>query len=241
MNGLAIDTSTFVMGVAIMKDSQLVGEFTTNLKKNHSLRLMPAIRQLFEEAEMKPKELDRIIVSEGPGSYTGVRIGVTTAKTLAWSLNIPIVGISSLEILAQNGRYFDGLISPFIDARRGQVYTGLYRYKNGMIIREMNDQLTLHHDWLEKLKDRFTDERILFISSDMDKHQEALVQKLEDQAVIAENTDLVLRPREMLRIGMNKGTEGGTHDFRPNYIRLAEAESKWLEGNQGEEIKNKGE
>src|SRR3954451_3344025 len=87
---------------------------------------MPAIETLLKDCETTPSELDKIVVAKGPGSYTGVRIGVTIAKTLAWTLKIPLSGVSSLEVLAANGRYFDGLISPLFDARRGQLYTGLY-------------------------------------------------------------------------------------------------------------------
>ncbi|MBD5023881.1 tRNA (adenosine(37)-N6)-threonylcarbamoyltransferase complex dimerization subunit type 1 TsaB, partial [Xanthomonas citri pv. citri] len=81
----------------------------------------------------------------------GVRIGVTLAKTLAWSLDIPISAVSSLETLAANGRHFDGLISPIFDARRGQVYTGLYQYKNGLLEQVVPDQNVMLADWLEML------------------------------------------------------------------------------------------
>ena len=93
---------------------------------------MPAIQTLMKDCERVPADLTKIVVAKGPGSYTGVRIGVTIAKTLAWTLKIPLVGISSLEILASGtGRYFDGYVSPLFDASRGQVYTGLYQYQNG--------------------------------------------------------------------------------------------------------------
>ena len=91
---------------------------------------------------MKPADLDKIVVAKGPGSYTGVRIGVTIAKTFAWTLNIPLVGISSLEALAAGvGRHFDGFISPLFDARRGQIYTGLYQFKNGQLESVIQDQI----------------------------------------------------------------------------------------------------
>ena len=89
---LAIDTSSFVMGLAVTDGDVTLGEVTTNIKKNHSIRLMPAIDVLMKEVGVKAKELEQIVVAVGPGSYTGVRIGVTTAKTLAWSLQIPVIG-----------------------------------------------------------------------------------------------------------------------------------------------------
>src|SRR5699024_7344353 len=86
-------------GVAIMKDSRVIGEIVTHLKKNHSVRLMPAIDQLMKEVKVIPEDLTKIVVAKGPGSYTGVRIGLTTAKTMAWALDIPIIGISSAHAI----------------------------------------------------------------------------------------------------------------------------------------------
>ena len=125
---LAIDTSSFVLGVAVTDGEQVAGELITNNKKNHALRLMPAVSKLMEELKIEAKQLDKIVVANGPGSYTGVRIGVTTAKTLAWSLGIPLVMVSSLEVSAQIGRYTTHSIIPIIDARRGQVYNQKLRH-----------------------------------------------------------------------------------------------------------------
>ena len=124
MTILAIDTSNTALGVALLEENQVLGEYMTNLKKNHSIRIMPAIQMLMKDCERTPSDLTKIVVAKGPGSYTGIRIGVTIAKTLAWTLKLPLVGVSSLEILAGVGRYFDGYVSPIFDARRGQVFTG---------------------------------------------------------------------------------------------------------------------
>ena len=145
MKVLAIDTSNFTLGIALIDGNQVMGEYITNLKKNHSVRVMPAIETLLKDCDTLPKELDKIVVAKGPGSYTGVRIGVTIAKTLAWTLKIPLSGVSSLEALAANGRYFNGSISPLFDARRGQVYTGLYEYNNEQLtIRYRRLQYSIH-------------------------------------------------------------------------------------------------
>ncbi|MCR6105366.1 tRNA (adenosine(37)-N6)-threonylcarbamoyltransferase complex dimerization subunit type 1 TsaB [Salipaludibacillus agaradhaerens] len=230
MNVLAIDTATYVMGVALMRDGEPLGEIVTHQKKNHSIRLMPAIQTLFKETEMSPEDLDRIVVSQGPGSYTGVRIGVTTAKTLAWALNIPIVGVSSMAMLAGNGRYFNGLISPFFDARRGQVFTGLYQNQGDSLKEIETDRITMHHDWLHFIKER--DESILFLSPDMDKHADDIHQILGEQAVFASPIHCLPRPFELALAGMALPVEENTHAFSPRYHRLAEAEAKWLEANK---------
>jgi tRNA threonylcarbamoyladenosine biosynthesis protein TsaB len=228
MKILSIDTSNLVMGIALIEDDKTVGEVITNLKKNHSIRVMPAIHQLLEECEVKPNELDRIVVAEGPGSYTGVRIGVTIAKTLAWTLKIPLVGVSSLEVLAANGRYFDGEISPIFDARRGQVYTGLYSYTEELICLEQ-DRITLLTDWLEQLKER--KKKVLFLGNDLAIHKETIKYNLGDLASFGSFTSYNPRPSELGLLGSNREAED-IHRFVPNYIRMVEAEVNWLAANK---------
>src|SRR5699024_6283894 len=133
MNMLAIDTSSQILGVALMKNNQIAAELTTYLKKDHSSRLMPAINQLMQQIDMKPEDIHKIAVAYGPGSYTRTRIVVTTAKTLACVLDIPVIPISSLKILRYKSVSYDGYIYPFLDARRGAVFTGLYRFSKGKL------------------------------------------------------------------------------------------------------------
>ncbi|WP_042454589.1 tRNA (adenosine(37)-N6)-threonylcarbamoyltransferase complex dimerization subunit type 1 TsaB [Neobacillus dielmonensis] len=234
MTILAIDTSNNPLGVALLEEDRVLGEYITNLKKNHSIRIMPAIETLMKECERVPADLTKIVTAKGPGSYTGVRIGVTIAKTLAWTLNIPLVGVSSLEVLAAGtGRYFDGYVSPLFDARRGQIYTGLYQFQNGKLTVVEPDQLVLAVDWAEKLSK--TKQRILFVGTDLPLHRSVLQEKLGTQAVFAGMTEQNPRPAELGLLGMDKPGED-IHTFVPNYIRLAEAEAKWLE-KQGKIIK----
>ncbi|WP_173917748.1 tRNA (adenosine(37)-N6)-threonylcarbamoyltransferase complex dimerization subunit type 1 TsaB [Halobacillus sp. Marseille-Q1614] len=222
MNVLGIDTSNEILGIAVVKDGVVIGEHVTFVKKNHSVRLMPAIDQLMKETQTKPEELDRIAVAKGPGSYTGVRIGLTTAKTMAWSLNIPVVGISSLEALASQGRLFDGLICPFFDARRGLVYTGLYDQKLQPVKEEANVLLT---EWLKTLKEYR--ERILFLSQDLSIHREVITDVLGDQAVFPDAAYHYARPA-YLALAASEKEAGSVHELVPNYLRLPEAEAKWL-------------
>ncbi|TDL61332.1 tRNA (adenosine(37)-N6)-threonylcarbamoyltransferase complex dimerization subunit type 1 TsaB [Neobacillus sp. YX16] len=229
MTILAIDTSNYPLGVALIEDNQVLGEYITNLKKNHSVRIMPAIQTLMKDCERVPAQLTKIVVAQGPGSYTGVRIGVTIAKTMAWSLKIPLVGISSLETIAAGaGRYFDGYISPLFDARRGQIYTGLYEYQGGVLTTVKDDCLVLSADWSASLKE--LKKPILFVGNDLPLHQAVIKDTLNSQAVFAAITEHNPRPSELALLGENKlGVD--IHSFVPNYIRLAEAEAKWLEAN----------
>jgi tRNA threonylcarbamoyladenosine biosynthesis protein TsaB len=226
MTILSIDTSNYSLGVALLEDGQVLGEYITNLKKNHSLRIMPAIQTLMKDCGKIPADLSKIVVAKGPGSYTGVRIGVTIAKTLAWTLNLPLVGISSLEVLAGAGRYFDGLVSPIFDARRGQVYTGLFQFNNGQPVTVEKDQLVMLADWAGKLKNEA--KPILFVGNDLQIHRTTIEEILGSQAVFAGITEHNPRPSVLALLGRDKQGED-IHSFVPNYIRLAEAEAKWLE------------
>jgi tRNA threonylcarbamoyladenosine biosynthesis protein TsaB len=226
MNVLALDTSNYSLGIALINEDKVIGEYMTNMKKNHSVRVMPAIERLLADCDMKPADLDKIVVAKGPGSYTGVRIGVTIAKTLAWTLNIPLVGISSLEVLAAGvGRHFDGFVSPLFDARRGQIYTGLYQYKNGQLESVINDQILLSINWAERLRE--FEEKVLFVGGDIHLHIEGIREALGVRAVVAEVTEHNPRPSELALLGRDMPAED-IHTFVPNYIRLAEAEATWI-------------
>lgn len=226
MKVLAIDTSNFTLGIALIDDTQVIGEYTTNLKKNHSVRVMPAIETLLRDCDTSPKELTKIVVAQGPGSYTGVRIGVTIAKTLAWTLKIPLSAVSSLEVLAANGRYFNGLVSPLFDARRGQIYTGLYEMENNVLNTVMEDCNILSSEWAIRLKE--LKRPVLFVGQDVEIHREAITKVLGNLAAFSPVQLFNSRPSELAFIGLNKN-EVDIHQFVPNYIRMAEAEAKWLE------------
>lgn len=226
MKVLAIDTSNVTLGVALTDGEKVIGEYMTNIKKNHSVRIMPAIHTLLKDCDTKPEDLTKIVVAKGPGSYTGVRIGVTIAKTLAWTLNIPLVGVSSLKTLAAGaGRYFDGGICPLFDARRGQIYTGLYEYVDGKLIALEEDRIIQSVDWAKELK--ALGKRILFIGNDLPIHESIFREELGEKAVFAEVTEHNPRPGELAFLGKDLDGEE-IHTFVPNYIRLAEAEQKWL-------------
>jgi tRNA threonylcarbamoyladenosine biosynthesis protein TsaB len=226
MNVLAIDTSTNVLGVAVANEKGIIGEQITFTKRNHSVRAMPSIEAILKECGLKPSDIDKIVVAKGPGSYTGVRIGVTIAKSLAWSLGVQLTGISSLEALALNGRYFNGLVCPLFDARRGQIYTSLFKWDNGDLVRLEEDQNVLASEWAEHIKS--FNQPILFIGNEVSIHQTTFTDILGDNAVIAPMSLQHARPGELALHGMKLPDED-IHTFVPNYVRLAEAEAKWLE------------
>ncbi len=128
---LALDTATRVCSTALIdsSDGRLIAEYTQNIKKTHSQRLMPLIDNLIQDTSTSKCDLFAVAVAAGPGSFTGLRIGVSTARGLAQGLGVPAVGVSTLEALAYNLATVKGdLICPILDARRDQVYTALFRF-----------------------------------------------------------------------------------------------------------------
>ena len=125
MKILAFDTSSTALSVALLEDEKLVAESTVTVKKNHSISLMPTIDFLVAQAGWQPSDLERIVVAQGPGSYTGLRVAVATAKTLAYALDIDLVGVSSLQALTNLSVV--GVVIPIMDARRNNVYVGFYK------------------------------------------------------------------------------------------------------------------
>lgn len=128
---LAIDTTTSVCSVALAKDDKLLAEITTDLARTHSQRLLPIVETLFAGTGRKPEELELLAVTRGPGSFTGLRIGIATVKGMGLALDLPVVGISTLQVLAHN--FGSGLVCPVLNARLDQVYTALYRSGQGLV------------------------------------------------------------------------------------------------------------
>jgi len=226
MNLLAIDTSNQVLGIAILKDAEIIGKVVTNISKNHSVRLMPAVEKLMKEVGMTPDELDKIAVAKGPGSFTGVRIGLSTAKSMAWALDIPVVGISSLEVLAYQGRFSEKYICPFFDARRGLVYTGIYQWQKGKLQTIYPEKNQLMQNVLEELAEEKRE--VLFLSPDISRHRDAIKDTIGEYALIPESVYHMADPGHLGLAGMHAENEYA-HTLTPNYLRLAEAEAKWLQ------------
>ncbi|OXM84467.1 tRNA (adenosine(37)-N6)-threonylcarbamoyltransferase complex dimerization subunit type 1 TsaB [Paenibacillus rigui] len=178
---LAVDTSTSHMSVALARSGAVAGEINSNTEKNHSIHLLPNIKQLLEFAALHPRELNAFAVGVGPGSYTGVRIGVTVAKTFAWTHGIALIPVSSLEAMALGGleAYYlqqaphdsgegssstalslvqqkpgTAWVIPMIEARRGQAFTALYQVTDHRWSCVVPDGIRLMASWTEQLLER---------------------------------------------------------------------------------------
>lgn len=139
MKILAVDTSAIVASVALCENEHLLGEYTIQNGNTHSETLLPMIESLLCLHKLTPNEIDLFAASSGPGSFTGVRIGVSTVKGLAFDRKKPCIGVSTLEALAYNLCVVDGLVCPVMNARRNQVYTALFRVCGGKLERLLED------------------------------------------------------------------------------------------------------
>ncbi|MFJ7936722.1 tRNA (adenosine(37)-N6)-threonylcarbamoyltransferase complex dimerization subunit type 1 TsaB [Sporosarcina sp. NPDC096371] len=223
---LGIDTANTPLSIAIVKDGELLVEETSSMAINHSLRAMPAIEELLAKVGIKPTDIDAIAVSEGPGSYTGVRIGVTIAKTLAWTLDKPLVGVSSLKVLAANVLFFNGIICSVVDARRNNVYAGAYHSNDGELTAVIEDGHYSLEEVIQKLGKQ--DGPIVFVGKDAGMHEQQLVEKLGKRAMIAPLHFNLPRASSLVYIAAQSGQESDVHAFVPEYRRMAEAEANWL-------------
>lgn len=223
---LGIDTANTPLSISIVQDGRVITEENTSAKINHSLRAMPAIEEAFKRANLTPSDIDAIAIAEGPGSYTGVRIGVTVAKTLAWTLNKPLIGVSSLKALAMNGLFFNGFICPLIDARRNHVYAGVFEAKDGRMTERLEDKHVAIDDLLMELQK--LDEPILFIGTDVALYEDKIKEVLKQEAVIAPVQFNLPRASSLIYAAMQSDKEEDIHHFVPEYRRIAEAEANWL-------------
>src|SRR5699024_3480556 len=147
------------------------------------------------EVNLAPEQLEKIVAAYGPGSYTGTRIGVTTAKTLAWSLEIPIYLVSSLEVIAANAKLVNGYICPFFDARRKTVFTGLYKSENGKLQRVIEESHVEMNTWLTRLQDLKAE--IMFLSPHLASFRNMITTQLESYASIPEHSYHLPRPSNL--------------------------------------------
>lgn len=228
MNVLAIDTSNQTMAVAITQDQLILGQMQTMISKTHSKTLMPAIDTLMNNVGLLPDHLDRIAVAQGPGSYTGLRIGVTTAKTLANTLSAELVGVSSLKVIAANCINEKGWIVPLFDARRNNVYAGVYQWRNHELVNVLADQ----HLSFEELSNYLKGHPCYFVGADVQKFQSMIEETLplaKINSIVEWNypSGVVLS-----QLAQKEETVANIHQFLPNYLKRVEAEEKWLQTHQ---------
>ncbi len=225
MKILAIETSTMLGGIAIADDSRgLIAEARLNVKTTHSERLMTVVGQVVEQSGLQLAEIDIFAVASGPGSFTGLRIGLSTVKGLAYATGRPIVTVPTLEAFAWNLAWCRYPVCVMLDARRGEVYTALYRWEGQTFLREIGEASVNPAELLGRLEGT-----ILFAGEGALVYRELIISALGSRAVFAPPDKMVPSPANVAMLGLARAAAGTLTDpfgARPLYIRKAEAEVK---------------
>ena len=226
MKILSIDTSSKICGVAVLEDTNLIKEISQDNGLTHSETLMPIIKETLENINLNLNNIDLIICDKGPGSFTGIRIGVATAKAFSDSLNIKEIGISSLEALAYNVKT-NGVICSLIDAKNDNVYVGVFENIDGDYILRRNFSCENISDLLDEFKD--SEYSVTFVGDGAVSYKEKILSVLGEKCNFVDNNDLSC---------YNLGLAGLAHfkkedfcDVIPLYLRKPQAE-RMLEENK---------
>ena len=225
MKILSVDTSSNVATVAITDDDKLIAEIIVNNKKTHSQTLMPMIDNALKMSELDASDIDLIASANGPGSFTGLRIGVSAVKGFSHALNIPVVGVSTLEAMAYNLPFCQYLISPIMDARRSQVYNAVYEWENDKL-KEVKEPRALS---IEELLEEFlgTDKIIVFMGDGVIVHKELIKEKLGNMALFAPVSHNEQKASGLAMAAMKKYKENkavSCYELAPVYLRKPQAE-----------------
>lgn len=217
---LSIESSAKAASVALTRDGELIAQYTQCSGLTHSRTLLPMIEDMLKNTEIAAGDIDAIAVAQGPGSFTGIRIGVSTVKGLAWALDKPCIGVSTLEAMAWHGVSAGGLICPVMDARRSQVYNALFEIENGEVKRLCSDRAIALSELCEELK---ADGREAFLVGDGAE----LTAKFLDAAGVGFRKaagNLALQSAWGVAAAAQNKTPESVHDLLPVYLRLSQAE-----------------
>ena len=229
MKILGIESAALVASVAILDEDITIAEYTTNFKKTHSETLLPMLDEIIKMTGIDCSELSAIAVSGGPGSFTGLRIGAACAKGLGLALDLPLIHVPTLDAMALNIYSSDAIIVPIMDARRNQVYTGIY--KNDCNLEIIKDSMAVAIDELfEILKDLDNKEKIkkiIFLGDGVPVFREYIDKNLEIAHDFASANLNRQRASNIAMLGLKMFKEGKSllsDDMRPEYLRKSQAE-----------------
>jgi len=227
MKILAFDTSNQPLTVSLAEDNNVLRFFSTNEARNHSIQLLPAIQATIAAQNWTLADIDRIIVAQGPGSFTGLRIGATVAKVLADTLKVDLVGVSSLAVLAQQVTA-KGLIVPLFNARNDNVFAGVYH--NGKnVLADAHQPIAHLFNWLQTY-----DEPIIFLG-DTDVFATHMTETFGERAHILTPSESLPDGQGIVSLGMQATPVSSIADFNPQYLRKTQAELNWLAAHPGED------
>ncbi len=227
---LGIESATPVAAVAVAGDGGILAERMVFNNRTHSVNLLPMIKAVLEESEVGRHGLAGIAVSGGPGSFTGLRIGMSTAKALAQVLGLPVTGISTLETLAYPLAGQQGLVCPILNARKNEVYTAVYDHTNKLTVA---GPMAVQPEHLAKLLQELR-RQVIFAGDGVPPYASLFKERLGELALFAPLSANFPRGAAVAELGLNAFREGlGTDplDLLPQYIRFSEAETAWLKKN----------
>ncbi len=225
---LAFETSAKAASVALFEENTLLGESYQNTGMTHSQTLMVMAEDLLRQCGKTPKEVKAVAVAKGPGSFTGVRIGVAAAKGFAWGADIPLYGVSTLESMALSLGAWDGIVCPVMDARRAQVYNALFYVNQGVVTRATEDRAIALADLSEELKN--STKPIFLVGDGSNLCYNTLSESVPNLVMPAEHrlhqraVGVGLAALQKIR----KDETGDAATLAPNYLRLSQAEREKL-------------
>ena len=214
---LAIDTSTDTASLALVQDSQVIAELTWHCEQNHSVELLPRLADLLGRSKSTIQSINGIVVAKGPGSFNGLRVGVSTAKGLAFSLGIPIVGISTLEVEAYQHAETNLPICPIFNAGRGEIATAIYQMEDNEWCQIVGEHITT----VETLCSQITT-KTLFCGEFTDAIAGELKKRLKRKAIISSSTARLRRAGFLAELGQQRLAAGNYDNpatLHPLYLR----------------------
>lgn len=230
MKVLAIDSSGLVATVAVVEDENTLAEYTVNYKKTHSQTLLPMLDEIARMTELDLNSIDAVAVAAGPGSFTGLRIGSATAKGLGLALDKPLVEVPTLEGLAYNLWGTDSLVCPMMDARRGQVYTGIYRFREDRLEVLEGQMAVPVKELAEKINEM--GQEVIFLGDGVSVHRQTLQENVEVPYRFAPAHMNKQRASAVACLALQYLAEGrivSARDHRPDYLRMSQAERERAE------------
>ena len=225
MRVLAIDSSGLTATVAVVEDEQTIAEYTVNYKKTHSQTLLPMIDEVKKMIDLDLSSIDAFAVSGGPGSFTGLRIGSATAKGLGLALGKLLIHVPTVDALAYNVYGCGDLICPIMDARRKQVYTGIYRYEDHRLV-TVKDQMAVGIEELLSMLNEMG-ETVTFLGDGVPVFKDIIADKLEVPFSFAPSHLSRQRAGAVGALGILYYKEGRTEtaaEHKPDYLRVSQAE-----------------
>lgn len=229
MKILGIDTSTMAANVAVLEDDKLICEYTINTKKTHSQKLMPMIENMLKLSDLDIKEIDAIAICVGPGSFTGLRIGMATAKAMAHVNNIPLIGVNSLEILGANMDLCNRKICSILDAQRNQVYMNKYILKDDKITELEEISIKPIDELLEEISS--SNEDWVLVGEAVYKYKEKIEEILN--IVIPSPANNITKASTLCFVARDKMLANdqvyNCYNINPMYIRKSQAEEQYEE------------